>query len=55
MVKNLSEFDSKEYGAVILNAKDISTICKELEISEADLFENSSYKTMQNNKSIKPL
>ena len=43
-----------ENGTVIPNAKDISIICEELEIYEADLFENGNYKTTQKSKSINP-
>ena len=43
-----------EKGEVIPDAKDVSIICEELGIYEADLYENDTIRTMQHNKSKNP-
>ena len=43
-----------ESGEVLPDARDISKICEELEIYEADLYENNVVRTMQNDKSKNP-
>ncbi len=43
-----------EKGEVIPDAKDVSIICEELGIYEADLYENDNIRTMQHNKSRNP-
>lgn len=43
-----------EKGEVLPDVKDISIICKELGIYEADLYENNTIRTMQNDKSKNP-
>ena len=40
-----------EKGEVIPDAEDVSIICEELGIYEADLYENDTIRTMQHNKS----
>ena len=43
-----------ESGELLPDVKDISKICKVLDIYEADLFENNVVRTMQNEKSKNP-
>ena len=43
-----------EKGELIPNAEDISIICEELGIYEADLFENNFERATENNKSMNP-
>ena len=43
-----------EKGEVLPDARDISIICEELGIYEADLYENNTIRTMQHNKSKNP-
>ncbi len=43
-----------EKGEVLPDARDISIICEELGIYEADLYENDNIRTMQHNKSRNP-
>ena len=43
-----------EKGEVIPDAEDVSIICEELGIYEADLYENDTIRTMQHNKSKNP-
>lgn len=43
-----------ESGEILPDAKDISIMCKELGIYEADLFGNDLNKTVRSNKSINP-
>ena len=47
----VSRYEKRE---VIPDAKDISIICEELGIYEADLYENDTIRTMQYNKSKNP-
>ncbi len=54
MVKAKLIVSRYEKGEVIPDAKDVSIICEELGIYEADLYENDTIRTMQNNKSKNP-
>ncbi len=52
--KSKATISRYEKGELLPDVKDINTICKELEIYEADLYENKTNSTMQNNKSKNP-
>lgn len=55
LLKNSKSTISRyEKGEIVPDVKDISIICKELGIYEADLFENDTNRTSQNNKSKNP-
>ncbi len=52
--KNKATISRYEKGEVIPDVRDISLICSELGIYEADLFGNDTDRTMQHNKSKNP-
>ena len=52
--KNQSTIRRFESGEIIPNAEEISMICKELEIYEADLFNSDFHKPLNKDKSINP-
>lgn len=52
--KDKSTISRYEKGKLLPDVKDISIICKELEIYEADLYGNKNNITMQDNKSKNP-
>lgn len=52
--KNKATISRYEKGEVLPNVKDISIICEELGIYEADLYGNNTNRTMQHNKSKNP-
>lgn len=52
--KNKATISRYEKGEVLPNVKDISIICEEFGIYEADLYGNNTNRTMQHNKSKNP-
>lgn len=52
--KNKATISRYERGEILPNVKDISIICEELGIYEADLYDNNTNRTMQHNKSKNP-
>lgn len=52
--KNKATISRYEKGEVLPNVKNISIICEELGIYEADLYGNNTNRTMQHNKSKNP-
>ena len=52
--KNRSTIARYETGEILPDVRDISIICEELGIYEADLYGNDTNRTSQNNKSKNP-
>lgn len=52
--KNKATISRYEKGEILPDVRDISIICKELGIYEADLYGNDTNRTMQHNKSKNP-
>ena len=52
--KNRTTIGRYESGELIPDARDVSIICRELGIFDADLFENNTNRILENNKSINP-
>lgn len=52
--KSKTTISRYESGKILPDVKDISIICEQLGIYEADLYDNNTNRTTQNNKSINP-
>lgn len=52
--KNKATISRYENGELLPDVRDVSIICKELGIYEADLYENNTNRTIQHNKSKNP-